>query len=329
MASHAYDVSIVICAYASERWDAICRAVDSVTRQTRPPQEIFVVVDHNTPLFARARRELEAATVIENQGPRGLSAARNTGLACAGGDIVAFLDDDAVASPSWLEQLLKWYRSWPVVGVGGSIVPLWEAGRPRRFPREFDWVVGCTYAGLPVTAGPVRNLIGANMSFRRSALISIGGFRGSFGRIGSYPAGCEETDACIRLTRAAPTRRLVYDPHAVVHHHVPRERTDVRYFSARCYAEGLSKARLAMELGSTGALASERAYVRRILPRAFAGGIRDLLRGDESGAGRAGMVALGFGMTAAGYAAGRVSFAFPGRNARGGPVDAARRLGST
>ena len=81
------------------------------------------------------------------QQQRGISGARNSGIAAARGAIIAFLDDDAIAAPDWLEQLLAGYSSPNVLGVGGAIEPQWQGGRPRWFPPEFDWVVGCTYLG--------------------------------------------------------------------------------------------------------------------------------------------------------------------------------------
>ena len=130
-------------------------------------------------------RQLPDVIVTDNQQQQGLSGARNAGVAVAGGEVVAFLDDDATAAPDWLERLAAGYADPDVLGVGGAIEPVWSTSRPRCFPEEFDWVVGCTYRGLPQTPAPVRNLIGANMSFRRTVLNTIGGFRCDIGRIGS------------------------------------------------------------------------------------------------------------------------------------------------
>ena len=164
--AHPLEVSVIICAYADARWDALRAAIQSLRDQTVRPSELIVVIDHNPPLFERARRAFEGARVAENQQARGLSGARNTGVALARGEVLAFLDDDACAAADWLERLLSGYSDASVIGVGGAIQPQWAAARPAWFPAEFDWVVGCTYRGMPVAQAPVRNLIGANMSLR-------------------------------------------------------------------------------------------------------------------------------------------------------------------
>src|SRR5215210_1027234 len=98
-------VSVVICAYTEERWSDLELAVESLTRQTRAPLEVIVVADHNQALTERARSALSGVTVVENAEHPGLSGARNTGVAASTGAVVAFLDDDAVADPAWLERL--------------------------------------------------------------------------------------------------------------------------------------------------------------------------------------------------------------------------------
>ncbi len=97
----------------------------------------------------------------------------------------------------------------------------------------------------------VRNLVGANMSFRREALVEVGGFRHELGRVGTIPAGCEETDLCIRIRQRWPKGRILYDPAAVVDHLVPAGRGERCATSARrCRGEGRSKAVLAGLVGS-------------------------------------------------------------------------------
>jgi GT2 family glycosyltransferase len=301
-------ISVVICAYTQRRWDELVAAVASVRHQTPPAAQIIVSVDHNDALLERVSHDLPGVVVTANQERRGLSGARNSGAACATGEVVAFLDDDAVAGPDWLAWLGAGYERPEVLGVGGAIEPLWAAGRPRCFPEEFDWVVGCTYRGMPEEPAPVRNLIGANMSFRRDALRLLGGFDGGIGRVGTRPLGCEETELCIRAGRRWPNGIFLYDPRARIRHHVPADRATWHYFRSRCWSEGLSKALVAQVSGARRGLASERTYATRVLPRAMARGVADAIaHRDPAGLGRSAMILAGLTVTAAGYLVGTAS----------------------
>jgi glycosyltransferase involved in cell wall biosynthesis len=304
-------VSVVICAYTTERWDNLLAAIASVDQQhDRASLEIVVVIDHNPPLLEKMAAAGLDVRLTGNVEARGLSGARNSGVQLASGQIVAFLDDDAIADPGWLEALVTTYDDPSVAGAGGAIRPLWETGRPWWWPEEFDWVVGCTYRGMPEQRAVVRNVIGCNMSFRRDVLESIGGFAHGIGRIGTRPLGAEETELSIRLGRRWPNRSIVYEPDASVDHRVPASRATFRYFRSRCYAEGLSKAAVSKLVGATDALATERAYAARTLGRAVLAELRRAIRGDRTAIGRGLAIIVGLAITTAGYVAGAV-FARP------------------
>lgn len=323
------DFSVVICVYTEDRWEDILAAVASVRAQSRPALETLLVVDHNPALLDRLTKEYQEheeyreyrerprgragagageVRVLANAGPRGLSAGRNTGIAAARGGLVAFLDDDAVAERDWLRYFAEAYTDPRVMAVGGRTVPVWASRRrPAWFPEEFDWVVGCTYRGLPTGRVRVRNVLGGNASFRRGAFDAAGGFATGIGRDGDRrPLGCEETELCIRLTRARPEAILLIDDRAVIHHRVPEEREHFGYFRTRAYAEGLSKALVARSVGAGKGLESERRYATRVLPAGVARGLRDALLVRPGGAGRAGAIVAGVLTAAGGYLVGSV-----------------------
>ncbi|MGW7005735.1 glycosyltransferase family 2 protein [Streptomyces sp. NPDC054933] len=310
-------VSVVICVYTEDRWGDILAAVASVQAQSFPAHETLLVVDHNPTLLARLREQYEAdrsVTVLPNAGARGLSAGRNTGIARSTGSVIAFLDDDAVAEPDWLRHFAAAYEDARVMAVGGRTMPAWASGRrPAWFPPEFEWVVGCTYLGLPPGRVRVRNVLGGNASFRRTAFDAAGGFATGIGRDGDKrPLGCEETELCIRLQRARPDALLLIDDRAVIHHRVPPARERFGYFRTRCYAEGLSKALVTRSVGAEAGLETERRYTTRVLPSGVLRGVRDALRGRPGGLARAGAIVAGVATAAAGYAVGSV------RSHRGG-----------
>ncbi|WP_405857848.1 glycosyltransferase [Streptomyces sp. NBC_01515] len=318
MSSH--DISVVICVYTEDRWEDILAAVSSVRAQSRPALETLLVVDHNPALLDRLTREYKdveetgEVRVLANAGPRGLSAGRNTGIAVSRGEVIAFLDDDAVAEREWLRYFAEAYTDPKVMAVGGRTMPIWASGRrPAWFPEEFDWVVGCTYKGLPPGRVRVRNVLGGNASFRRTAFDAAGGFATGIGRDGDKrPLGGEETELCIRLTRARPDAVLLIDDRAVIHHRVPAVREHFGYFRTRTYAEGLSKALVARSVGADKGLESERRYTTRVLPAGVARGLRDAALARPGGTGRAGAIVAGVLTAAAGYVIGSV------RSRRGG-----------
>jgi GT2 family glycosyltransferase len=305
-ATHSsFKASVVVCAYTEDRWPQIQMALGSVAKQTVPPWQVIVVADNNATLLDRLQSEYPDLDVIPNKFESGLSGARNSGVEYAEGDIIAFLDDDARAEPGWLETLLASYEDDSVLGVGGMVLADWGTTRmPRWLPEEFLWVVGCSYEGLPHAKAEVRNPIGANMSFRRSAFEQAGPFDSSVGRNGavSRPLGCEETEFSIRLLQVSCNGRIFYEPRAVVHHHVDPSRGTWRYFLGRCYAEGCSKARVARLAGMTAALSAERSYVVSTLMRAAYRELRILMRpGGRDALGRLAALGLGVSWATAGY----------------------------
>lgn len=317
------DISVIICAYTEERWGNLLSAIRSVQRQETKPREIIVVVDHNPALFEHVSREVPEVSVLQNSESQGLSGARNTGVVAAQGDVIAFLDDDAVAAPSWLTELAYPYRRPNILGVGGSVQPAIRGGRPAWFPQEFDWVVGCTYRGMTETTAPVRNPIGANMSFRRQVFETVGGFR--IGRVGTrLGQEDDETEFCIRAHQRMPKAILLHEPNARVFHDVPASRASWRYFARRCYSEGISKSNMARLVGARDGLASERAYVVRTLPLGVWQGLVDGAHGDLAGLARAGAIIAGLTITSAGYLAGTARIAINRLTQRGARREAGR-----
>jgi len=307
----ALKISVIICAYTENRWDDLKAAVKSVKEQTQQPLEIIIVIDHNPKLFERAQDNFPDVIVIENQGVRGLSDARNSGITASRGEMIAFMDEDAYARPDWLARLSVHYQDTHVAGVGGLVEPDWVAKKPAWFPIEFNWVVGCSYRGLPETLSVVRNMIGCNMSLRREVFEKVGGFRSGIGRVGTIPLGCEETELCIRASQGIENCLFLHEPQARVSHRVPAQRGKFSYFVSRCYAEGLSKALVTRLVGQTG-LSSETSYTMKTLPQGAWQGVKDaVFHLDLSGIGRASAIIVGFGTTAVGYMVGKVAMLNP------------------
>ena len=308
--------AVVICAYTDQRWDVTLAAVASVQSQQPPPEELIVVVDHNPELQARFSEHLPGVRVVPNHNKRGVSGARNTGVELATADVVVFLDDDAAARSGWLAGLARHYADPHVLGVGGRIDPDWATARPAWWPTEFDWVVGCSYTGQ--RPGVVRNLIGANASFRRE-LFADGGFQTDIGRSSGAALllGCEETEFCIRVGKARPDGVFLYDDQPAVAHHVPIARQTFSYFRSRCWSEGLSKAHMTQIVGTQTGLSSERTYSTVTLPMGVLRNLGLAVRGDLAALPRAAVIVIGLGYTTAGYVVASLSRRW--REFRAGP----------
>lgn len=302
-------ISVVICVYTEQRWDDILAAVESAAGQSRPAHEIIVVVDHNPALLRRLDTELGSAVKLTpNREQRGLSGGKNTGVAVATGDVVAFLDDDAIAERDWLRYFAESYADDAVAGVGGLTLPRWDTARPGWFPPEFDWVVGCNYLGMPDSRQPVRNLLGGNASFRKGMFGVAGGFTADVGRSGArLPLGGEETEFCIKIGQRRPDARLLIDHRAVIWHRIPASRGRFSYFITRCYAEGLSKAQVSHAVGAAEGMSAERRHAAVTLPAGIGRGVAAAFRGDLAGLGRAAAIIAGLTTAVVGYAVGRIS----------------------
>ena len=256
-------VSVVICTHSKQRGVEALLCVQSVRKQTLKPYEIILVLDNpdkNLRMF-HASRIPSDVTMISSEG-HGLGNARNTGIRKATGDIVAFIDDDATADRNWLENLIKSYENAQVVGVGGLVQAIWENGRPIWFPEELDWIVGCSYKGLPEHKSLLRNPIGCNMSFRRRVFEKAGYFRLK-SRVDLTLLAADETEFSIRVLRRIPKARIIYEPSALTYHRVPISRKSFRYFVKRAFYEGLSKRIL--ETVEPTSLSLERQYLRNLI----------------------------------------------------------------
>jgi len=218
-------VSVIVCSYNGARTIADC--LDGLSRLEYPDYEVIVVDDGSTdatPHIA-ARYGFEVISTPN----RGLSSARNTGLARATGEIVAYIDDDAWPDPHWLTYLVETFLTTDHAGVGGP-----------NLPPPGDGPIAACVAAAP--GGPMHVLVsdteaehvpGCNMAFRREALEAIGGFDPRFRTAG------DDVDVCWRIQQAGGT--LGFSPAAVVWHH---RRNSVRAYWRQQIGYGRAEALL-------------------------------------------------------------------------------------
>jgi len=276
-------ISVIVSTYSVDRMNYLLDAIDSVQEQSLKPHETILVLDPCPKLVELCKTQVPANVKIVVNQTYGLSSARNAGVKAATGDIVAFIDDDAIADRNWLANLIQNYEDPKVVGVGGLVKPLWEDGYPSWFPEELNWVVGCSYKGLPESRSLVRNPIGCNMSFRKNIFSVVGYFRLDIGRFGKRLLAGEEPELSLRILSKIPKSKIVYDPKAVVMHRVSRNRTKMGYIWVRSFYEGISKALiLKSKSGSSETLTSEDSYLKYLLRVAIPARIRKAYRPDRN-----------------------------------------------
>ena len=246
-------ITVAICTH--DRAKYLTKALESLHTQSLPAEAFEVVVVDNASSDSTASVVQQMKSRLPNlryafEPNLGLSNARNRALAEANALYIAYLDDDAIASPQWLDRLLTAFetiRPTPAV-VGGRIDPIWECERPMWLPDELmvcltvvDW------CDKSKTLDPWKqSALGANMTFVTSLLREVGGFDVGLGRVGSLLLSGEDVLVQRRLFMRGYS--VYYDPGASVHHHVHSARLTKQWLLNRMFCEGLSDAMMMVKL---------------------------------------------------------------------------------
>jgi glycosyltransferase involved in cell wall biosynthesis len=248
-------VSVVICTYSLDMYDDFREAVESVRRQSYEDVEIVIIVDGTEAVFERVCEDYENTEGIRiycNDENDGLLKSRNRGAELANGEIIAFIDDDAIAESQWVAELVRGYETQEALAVGGKMNPEWIAGKPEFLPPEFYWLVGVTHRGFADGPGWVRNTFGSNLSIRRDVFTELGGFDTEIGgRKGDKNLQGGETELCVRIAEKY-NEQVWYNPDAVVNHKIFEYRTEPRWLMNRAFWQGYSKRAMDVLLPETG-----------------------------------------------------------------------------
>lgn len=247
-------ISIVLCTY--NRADILPRCLLAATNQSLLPSEYDVVVvdnastDHTRAIVERIS-VASAATVRYLYHPvKGLSNARNAGARAALAPVITYIDDDAIAHPLLLDEIVRTFDAHPDAGaVGGRIDLSLPNSLPKWYCCFFDGYYSKFDLGLPLTTKVTevwQYPYGANISFRRAVLDEIGYFNTAMGRIGRDSSGGEELDACCRLARLG--YGIWYNPAAVVQHIILPSRLHWSHISNTARAAGRNWAYYELEL---------------------------------------------------------------------------------
>ena len=273
-------VSIVVCTHSLDNLQNLGEAVNSLLNQTHKEIEIIVVVDGNQELYDRIMKaynnhgKIKTMVTGESLGAFG---AGNVGIKVAQGDVIALLDDDAVADRGWIENLVDIYQKLDAIAVGGKIVPLWLTKKPDYFPLELGWLVGMTQEGFAEDKiAEVRNTWGSNMSFKREVFDKIGLLNAELGFAKgktTYMQGAE-AEFALRMKNKLG-KGIIYNPEAIVYHKIPSSRTKPRILLKRAYYQGYSKALMKKHSPLPDTLATEKSYLTdlffKYIPRRIRG----------------------------------------------------------
>jgi glycosyltransferase involved in cell wall biosynthesis len=260
-----------------ERFDQTRRCVTSILAGDRHPDEVLLIVDENPTLRERLREVLPPEVRVFDSDGHSISDARTMALRIAIGSVVAFIDDDAWADPSWLSALSRAFQDPGVLGAGGRVVPDWEDAS-AALPPEIYWVVGATYRGHRTDAGPISRPLGCNMAVRREILLTLGGFPSAFGpRLGAKMSSNEELATFTTITNHYRDECVHYVPTAVIHHFAPLSRCTFRYVISRSMVEGTLKADVRRLFGSS-VMAADRTYVREVIGSGVLGHLASAMR---------------------------------------------------
>jgi glycosyltransferase involved in cell wall biosynthesis len=243
-------MTAIICT-AGERRSLQGALQSLVAQRSSPDLELeIVVVDNSQDASGFVKRVTEAAGECSPvpvrcvREPRaGIAFARNTGIEAATGEVVAFLDDDAVADSAWASELAKAYRETDAVVVGGRINLIWEVTRPAWLGDDLSPFLGlldhgpdrmrCRYPRYP---------FGGNISFRRAVVRGEAGFATDLGSGGAATFLMDEMELCRRIeNRGGP---IIYAPEAKVGHIVSASRATRGFFLRRAAMRGRAIARV-------------------------------------------------------------------------------------
>lgn len=214
------------------------RCLHSLKIQTNAPSEIVIITNStNAERISRMQDQFKFSILIENR--LGLSHARNAGINGAKSELIAFIDDDAIADKNWISCIKKRFSTGKKIGIiGGKILPIWNkyaSSYVKNSTIACEWLSLLDLGDRTLSTDRV---FGCNLSLRKDIIQKVGTFNPRLGRQPGTQLGGEETDFCLR---AKQSYQVVYDPQVIVYHHITHERTTLSALLRRAFDGGFSK----------------------------------------------------------------------------------------
>ena len=242
--------SVIIPTY--NRSEKLVLVLEALNKQSLPPDKYeALVIDNNSQDNTKETVQrciqrfpgLNLRYLFEEK--QGLNFARNLGVQQAQADVLVFLDDDAIPETGWLQALLSACEDPKIGCVGGKITPGFPKG--TRLPRWVSPIFNGYFSGFDPGGNQNKELTendyfpyGANISFKKEAIISAGFFNPKLDRCGGNLIAGGETEMCLKIRRMG--WKILYTPHATVHHLISPNRITRRYFLDHAKGEGITMA---------------------------------------------------------------------------------------
>lgn len=239
-------IAAVICTY--NRYDLLPLAIESCLKQTMDPTRFEIIVvdnspDHTAAAAFGAQYEGHANLRYVVERTPGLSNARNVAAKMSDAEIIAYLDDDAIAKPTWLKALVQAFEAFGSAAkvAGGKISPIWDVPRPSWLgDGKLGYVSVVDWGGSARLIGEFEWIAGANIAFRREPLLEIGGFDTNLGRKGPETSLLSNEESAVVETLKADGSFALYVPEAEVDHLVDKRRLTHEWFRRRSAWQAVS-----------------------------------------------------------------------------------------
>lgn len=249
-------ISVILCTYNRDRY--LYNVLHSIAVGTLPPSEYEIVLVNNNSTdntegecrrFATDHPDVRLHYCVETQ--QGLSHARNCGIRESQGELLVYVDDDALVNPEYLQTYADFFARNPeAVAAGGPILPQYDGCEEPVWMSHYtrQLITGKLYLGdrereFPRGAFPG----GGNAAYRKSVFDTIGLFNVELGRKGNSLIGAEEKDLFDKMTTRG--MRFYYLPTAILYHLIPPKKLTQDYFDRLTHGIGVSERYRTLQIG--------------------------------------------------------------------------------
>ena len=275
------EISVIVSTFKTNAFPCLLEIIKSLSNQGSFNIELVIVIDENVDLFYQLGEQRKNNTKIDiklifNEKNQGLSYSRNMGILHSTGNIVAFIDDDAVPRQKWVSSIIDTFSDPQVGGFAGEVIPEFETQNCGWFPRELFWIISCSYTLTPTTKIEIDRGFGVNMAFRRLLLQKVGMFDTSLGLVQGKWIGGEDTDVFLKIK--ANGFKIMFNPEAVVIHKIPNNRINPLKIVRRAFNGGTSIARFKKMRKYSMVQSKEQSYLEYLITNYYPHAFMELIK---------------------------------------------------